>query len=210
MTEEGSGWQTAPRRTHGALGPLPARRSVQDPRRLVQILVMPVDGMDEIYKLTCPRCQRQFQLCGSCFRGHRYCSRECSQAGREESKRRARHRYGSSPRGRQKACERQRRHRVRARRDAAETASASEGVTDQSSHPSRPAASFGQGSATHTRSWRVRGPLYAAPVAAIRTVLAERDGRCERCAREGHLLVVPRGWVRRRYRFVAPEKEDGP
>lgn len=41
----------------------------------------------------CPKCKKRFLICGSCDRGHVYCSKACSRAARLESKRRSNHRY---------------------------------------------------------------------------------------------------------------------
>jgi hypothetical protein len=72
-----------------------------------------------------PSCERRFLVCSACFRGHRYCSRECALVGRAESVRRARQKYAGSAQGRANHRDRARRHyrwRVRA-----------ESLTDQTS-----------------------------------------------------------------------------
>jgi hypothetical protein len=40
-----------------------------------------------------PACSRGFLICSRCYRGQRYCSHECSSAGRTESVKRARRKY---------------------------------------------------------------------------------------------------------------------
>lgn len=63
----------------------------------------------------CRRCGTRFVICRSCYRGHRYCSSECSCASRVESVRSARRRYRASPEGREDHRDRERERRKRRR-----------------------------------------------------------------------------------------------
>jgi len=70
-----------------------------------------------IYRsFSCPRCEQQLRICRSCYRGHRYCSKQCSEASRRESLRQAGARYRRSPKGARSNASRQKRFRARRRR----------------------------------------------------------------------------------------------
>jgi len=49
------------------------------------------------YLISCPICSIKFIICHRCFRGHKYCSRECRDRGYEDARRRARKKYAQSP-----------------------------------------------------------------------------------------------------------------
>ena len=61
----------------------------------------------------CCLCRRQVVLCRSCDRGHRYCSKSCSEQGRRERRRESNRRHAVSERGRENNRRRQQRHRIR-------------------------------------------------------------------------------------------------
>lgn len=65
------------------------------------------------HQLACAACNRIFVVCRPCFRGQRYCSRECAYRRRARRQRVAARRYASSERGREMARLRQARHRAR-------------------------------------------------------------------------------------------------
>lgn len=66
---------------------------------------------------TCLRadCLATFFLCSHCYRGHRYCSGECSARARREQRRRASQRHQRTPEGRLDHRDRQREYRQRCR-----------------------------------------------------------------------------------------------
>ena len=66
-------------------------------------------------KLQCAVCRTLTQLCGSCFRGQRYCSDSCRLAARRRSLRAAGKRYQRTETGRLKHAARQRAYAARRR-----------------------------------------------------------------------------------------------
>lgn len=66
-------------------------------------------------KLLCAVCRTLTQLCGSCFRGQRYCSASCRLAARRRSLRAAGKRYQRTETGRLKHAARQRAYAARRR-----------------------------------------------------------------------------------------------
>ena len=75
----------------------------------------------------CARCTKQVTICRRCDRGNRFCSRQCSQAARDEAQREAGKRYQGTRRGRQAHALRQSEYRQRQRE--------AEKVTHQGSEP---------------------------------------------------------------------------
>ncbi len=63
----------------------------------------------------CARCHAQCVICRRCDRSHRYCSSDCSNKARQESRRRSNRRYRKTSRGRHANAARQRRFRQRKR-----------------------------------------------------------------------------------------------
>lgn len=63
----------------------------------------------------CARCGKQVLICTHCDRGQIYCADGCATLSRRQSRREARRRYESSPRGRLIHAERSRRYRLRHR-----------------------------------------------------------------------------------------------
>jgi hypothetical protein len=61
----------------------------------------------------CASCAQPVRICGSCFRGQRYCSRDCSETTRRQQQREAAARYRASPRGACCGARRQKRYRLR-------------------------------------------------------------------------------------------------
>ena len=64
-------------------------------------------------KITCPGCSIRFSVCRPCWRGHWYCSVECSATARARTRQRSNKQYRSSSQGRlaqQRAQRRYRRH----------------------------------------------------------------------------------------------------
>jgi len=68
-------------------------------------------------KVTCHNCHACFSLCRKCWRGHWYCSTECSAKAKALRRQRANKRYRESDQGRLAQQRAQRRHRKR-KRDA--------------------------------------------------------------------------------------------
>ena len=77
------------------------------------------------YLFNCPICKISFTICTSCYRGHRYCSSDCSFEARQRSLRRARRKYARQPYSKRLHQKRQNRYRKKSL--------ASKDVTD---HPS--------------------------------------------------------------------------
>jgi hypothetical protein len=63
----------------------------------------------------CQECSRQFFICKSCDRGHRYCSTDCQSKGSGRRNRVAKKRYAQSKQGRQNHAARQMRYRNKKR-----------------------------------------------------------------------------------------------
>ena len=64
-------------------------------------------------KKICPTCEMNFHFCASCWRGQRYCSRECSQEGRRRNRRLTEMRYVATEKGRLSRRRRQKNFRIR-------------------------------------------------------------------------------------------------
>jgi hypothetical protein len=74
--------------------------------------------MREDYRLfVCALCRTQVRICSFCDRGQQYCGKQCSYRARREAQRAAGQRYQRSLRGRMKHTERQRRYRIRQRKN---------------------------------------------------------------------------------------------
>lgn len=52
-----------------------------------------------VLSLVCPHCNRRFNICRSCYRNHRYCSKECSNKSRQAKVSRYRIKYRQSEHG---------------------------------------------------------------------------------------------------------------
>ena len=61
--------------------------------------------------LKCPLCKRTFTICTSCYRGHRYCSKDCSYLSRNQKQKKYSRRYNASLESRKKHRLRQNRYR---------------------------------------------------------------------------------------------------
>ena len=84
---------------------------------------------DTARRFNCASCGRQVVLCRRCNRGNIYCSRDCGEAARRQSLRRAGRRYQNSRRGRHMHAQRQRRYRERRQSPAPEDRSPAQKVT---------------------------------------------------------------------------------
>jgi hypothetical protein len=78
-----------------------------------------VDGVP-LVQLVCPRCEKGFCLCRSCYRRHVYCSEKCAETARRLSVKAARKKHRQSEEGRldHRDRERERRRRRKAEREA--------------------------------------------------------------------------------------------
>jgi hypothetical protein len=63
------------------------------------------------FRLKCPTCKDYFIICYRCYRGHRYCSKSCSQDARKKSQAFADKRYRRSSAGKRKRQLSQNRYR---------------------------------------------------------------------------------------------------
>jgi len=70
-------------------------------------------GIPYLIEIYCEKCHKVFYICPSCFRGHKYCSKKCSEEERIKCKRRAQHKYQSSFHGKRKNAARQELYRQR-------------------------------------------------------------------------------------------------
>ena len=61
--------------------------------------------------LVCRGCGTEFRVCQSCWRGQRYCGKECSRHARTESKRKNQKKYSKTPQGRKLHKLKQKRYR---------------------------------------------------------------------------------------------------
>jgi len=68
-----------------------------------------------LLEITCRWCGRIFCLCRQCWRGHAYCCRGCSSAGKYQVHREAQRRYRKTFKGREAHRKAQRRRRMRVR-----------------------------------------------------------------------------------------------
>jgi hypothetical protein len=164
----------------------------------------------ELHKQVCEWCHGEFVLCRACFRGHRYCSGPCRQQGRQTQVCLARQRYGRTDKGRQNNRERQCRLRVRrCLEDARLEGRERPKVTDQTSPLQDP-----QPNMDSAREWTVATRPQRTRAGANPTCWSEcgpgpalaSEDRCQRCGREGVVVRVPPGWVRRGHQFVAPTR----
>ena len=78
-----------------------------------------MDGVP-LVQLVCPRCEKEFCLCRSCYRRHVYCSEKCSEIARWLSAKAAKKKHRQSEEGRldHRDQERERRRRRKAERTA--------------------------------------------------------------------------------------------
>src|SRR5665213_41922 len=83
-------------------------------------------------KRCCPICSLEFVVCEGCWRGHRYCSAECSTEAKRRKHRVASRRYDQSPRGQRNHRRRQAVYRGRQKSVALRTCSEKK-VTDATS-----------------------------------------------------------------------------
>ncbi len=161
-------------------------------------------GGMEVFELCCRRCGEAFVLCRSCYRGHAYCTRSCRETTSREQKRSTRQRYARTTRGRRKNRERQRRFRSRRREQARQA----QGVTDPSSSGGSDRRSSGsQATVPVERVPTEPGRCRMFRGTGSRPAAGARPCRCRLCGREGRLVVVPRGWLRRCRSFVAPDRD---
>lgn len=61
----------------------------------------------------CPLCGQRFRYCEHCWRGHKYCSPDCSHSGRRKNRRNTEKRYTSTSAGRESRRRRQKNFRSR-------------------------------------------------------------------------------------------------
>lgn len=61
--------------------------------------------------IKCHECGINFSICKACYRGHRYCSRQCFKTSRYLKQKQYRKKYSLSPRGRRNQSLRQNRYR---------------------------------------------------------------------------------------------------
>jgi hypothetical protein len=54
-----------------------------------------------LIELECNHCQRRFNICRKCYRGHLYCSSSCRREAQVRAHRKAQSRYRTSDKGRQ-------------------------------------------------------------------------------------------------------------
>ena len=65
------------------------------------------------YKKTCPICRVKFFICASCYRGHRYCGKECAGTARKETFKRATKLYQATPGVKEDIAAKQKEYRKR-------------------------------------------------------------------------------------------------
>lgn len=65
------------------------------------------------FRLKCLQCRQFFAICTSCFRGQRYCGRNCSRLARAAGLKRSRRLYEKTPEAKVRHCQRQNRYRRR-------------------------------------------------------------------------------------------------
>jgi len=102
---------------HKAWGELPRRSQYFGKRRgspgpFKAMAPLPLPRPD-CRRLVCDLCEEVAYICSWCDRGHRYCSRECSEEARQRSVCEAGRRYQRSQRGRRKHADCQARYRRR-------------------------------------------------------------------------------------------------
>ncbi len=64
-------------------------------------------------EIICPICQRKFQYCQHCWRGHKYCGPNCSLHGRRQNRRASEKKYAATDKGRESRRRRQKNFRNR-------------------------------------------------------------------------------------------------
>jgi hypothetical protein len=79
------------------------------------------------YQITCPLCGNHFYICKSCYRGHVYCSKDCSKEGRRLSKKIANKKYRKSLKGIKKQAAQSRKYFIQKNKNK-------NNARDQSSH----------------------------------------------------------------------------
>ena len=65
------------------------------------------------YVLSCSHCGETFVICKSCYRGHKYCSKSCREAGYESSRIKARRKYNQSIEAKLDHRDRNRKYRLK-------------------------------------------------------------------------------------------------
>lgn len=70
---------------------------------------------NKAFLIICPCCQNQFNICGSCYTGHKYCSDGCRDWGYRENRIKANKKYSSSLEAKSDHCDRNRVYRQRVR-----------------------------------------------------------------------------------------------
>ena len=136
-------------------------------------------------------------MCSRCYRGHRYCSRECSSAGRHDSVSRARRRYA--------APEHVRDRRRRAQRDAYARKKLSRISPDQTS--STPTEETKMLVTRGTQAPHAKADIHVDDLSSLRSPERVRDSpmwkatgppSCTACGRRGtHVLAGSHRFLRR-------------
>ena len=62
-------------------------------------------------ELTCNACEKTFQICKACYRGHVYCSDHCSHEGNKRKRKEAQKKYEKTKKGKKARARRQAKHR---------------------------------------------------------------------------------------------------
>lgn len=153
---------------------------------------LPVDGVCLVF-LECPLCGQGFCLCRSCYRRHVYCSKMCSNNGRQKSVKAARKKHRQSEEGRLDHRDQERERR----RLKAEQAGR---VGDHTSQVDKPLVTVRPIPEVAEAQWRGRDSI-----AGQRRVIADKAGsvfvhyseslpvkkqhRCARCGRIGYLVA---------------------
>lgn len=70
---------------------------------------------NKAFHIICPRCQNQFNVCGSCYTGHKYCSDGCRDWGYRENRKKANKKHSLSLESKRDHCDRNRVYRQRVR-----------------------------------------------------------------------------------------------
>ena len=65
-----------------------------------------------LIELECNHCQRRFNICRKCYRGHLYCSSSCRREAHIMAHRKAQSRYRTSDKGREAHCHNEKMRRM--------------------------------------------------------------------------------------------------
>lgn len=140
-----------------------------------------------LVQLVCPRCEKEFCLCRSCYRRHVYCSEKCSETARWLSAKAAKKKHRQSEEGRldHRDRERERRHRRKAEREAR--------VGDHTSPAEKPSVTMSTVSSLPNHGVDERRLVVSdktVPFIGSHTerLSPKKQHRCAICGRAGHLV----------------------